>query len=230
MVGSDQRIGPPQNDVANKLVVLRHVPSVDDNTITAPTAIPLSSSSSTNPPWTDLNEPIQFIHHDRSVEPIQDPSRPQADIDHSSHPRQALLFRRQRTHLDPAPRRRAAFSSRVHLAIDSPHDVCFSVVTGRCLDRMIQATHLIGDSSLCQPPSTVACLDAYTAYPDACTTRYHRSLIARPTCTARYHHPLSFHHDQQPRSPDPTLTATLACRRGRGMITAAHADNRPRQH
>ncbi|KAL6003546.1 hypothetical protein ACLOJK_023778 [Asimina triloba] len=46
------------------------------------------------------------------------------------------------------------FSSRAHLVVDFSNAVCLTVVAGRCLDRMIQATHLICDASPCRPPLT----------------------------------------------------------------------------
>ncbi|KAL5979536.1 hypothetical protein ACLOJK_019441 [Asimina triloba] len=168
--GVRSSIGPPQNDVVNTLVVLQHVPSIDDNVVVAPTAMPSSSSSSKNPPWTDLNS------HPRSVKAASRHRSQQPPEISSSLP----------SPKNPPPSC-SAFSSRAHVAVDSPHDVCFFVVTSKCLDWMIQATHLIGNVSPCRSPSTIACLDACIACPDACTIRCHRSSIVRPACTARCH-------------------------------------------
>ncbi|KAL5975414.1 hypothetical protein ACLOJK_019736 [Asimina triloba] len=180
------------HDAVNKLVVLRHVPSVNDNAVAALTAMSLSLSSSMNPPWTDLNEPIQFVYHDRSVEPIPDPSRPKPTLITSAT--QGKLFSSVVDKPTSIPLRgfdliidHHTFSSRAHLADDSPHDVCFFIVTDKCLDQMIQATHLIGNASLCRPSLTTACPDACTACPDAYTTRCRRLPIVLPACIARCH-------------------------------------------
>ncbi|KAL6009478.1 hypothetical protein ACLOJK_022707 [Asimina triloba] len=46
---------------------------------------------------------IRAIHHDGDDEHIPNPSRPQADVDHSGHTRQIFLTRHQQIHLHPAP-------------------------------------------------------------------------------------------------------------------------------
>ncbi|KAL6000101.1 hypothetical protein ACLOJK_034779 [Asimina triloba] len=60
---------------------------------------------------------IQVVHHDRNIKAIPDPSRPQGDVDHSSHPRQARLLRHRRVCLHPAPVIAYFRSQRHHLSI-----------------------------------------------------------------------------------------------------------------
>ncbi|KAL5980476.1 hypothetical protein ACLOJK_028384 [Asimina triloba] len=111
-----------------------------------------------------------------------------------------------------------------------PKPSAFVVVTGRCLDRMIQATHLTGDACP-SPATTTTCLHRMLAplticpmpASDACTARRDACFIlllappAAAASTARLSCPFK-------------SAVTLARRRGSGTITAAHADDRPRQH
>ncbi|KAL6002718.1 hypothetical protein ACLOJK_022938 [Asimina triloba] len=61
-----------------------------------------SSPSLVNPSRRTAIAQIRAAYHLHNVDLISDPSIPQADADHSSHPWQARLCRRRRTHLHPA--------------------------------------------------------------------------------------------------------------------------------
>ncbi|KAL6006466.1 hypothetical protein ACLOJK_037420 [Asimina triloba] len=75
-----------------------------------------------------------------------------------------------------------ASSSKAHPAIDSTKVVCLAVIACRCLDRMIQATHLIGDASPTPLPSTASSIVA--AINAACVDYLHRLLpLVLTTCT-----------------------------------------------
>ncbi|KAL6001861.1 hypothetical protein ACLOJK_040425 [Asimina triloba] len=50
-----------------------------------------------------LHQAIRVIHHDGDNEHIPDPSRSQADVDHSGHTRRVFLARHQQLQLNPAP-------------------------------------------------------------------------------------------------------------------------------
>ncbi|KAL6009364.1 hypothetical protein ACLOJK_022593 [Asimina triloba] len=81
---------------------------------------------------------IQAIHHDRSVEPIQDLSRPQADVNHGCELEQtssSVADERDPDHF---------LIELISLSV-LPKLAASIVVIGRCLDP-IQATHLTGDS------------------------------------------------------------------------------------
>ncbi|KAL6005266.1 hypothetical protein ACLOJK_005828 [Asimina triloba] len=83
--------------------------------------------------------PIQVIHHDGNNEHILDPSRPQADDDHSGHTRQIFLTRHQQIHFHLAPIV-AHFKS-------EPYHYSIWIFRGHGLDRKIQAVHHTGHDS-----------------------------------------------------------------------------------
>ncbi|KAL6001173.1 hypothetical protein ACLOJK_006905, partial [Asimina triloba] len=96
-----------------------------------------------------------------SIEPIPDPSRPQADVDHSSHLRQACLLRRRRFHLHPPP-----ISSAPNYFVV----VAGKAWIGRSRPSITRAACRCNASARCEPDAT-ACIardDAYARLPIAC--------------------------------------------------------------
>ncbi|KAL5978924.1 hypothetical protein ACLOJK_018819 [Asimina triloba] len=219
-------------------------PLPSPSAVAAPTVIILVKTHQRGVP----HRAIQAIHHDHSIEPIPDPSRPQVDIDHNSHPRQARLLHRRRFHLHPPPVV-AHFKSRLNhllIYIFMDHSINFdlkSIITAATpiifilsqFCRRFQRSHLLHhrrrqvpgsghpgypSHRRCEPvPTTIDCRI------HRCHLRSHATASAR----RRLHHlvvrPTPPASIATARSKSPLhVSSTLARRRGCGTIIAAHTD------
>ncbi|KAL5980705.1 hypothetical protein ACLOJK_028614 [Asimina triloba] len=220
--GSD----PPQNHAANEPILFRHVSTIDDNAITAPIV---------NDAFVSLID--KPIIPDRHWSNLSHPSSPRC----RPHPRSGEAASRHRHQQPPdarhgsdrrsSQRRRAAFSSRANLAIDSDEANCFIVV---------------GKAWIGQSRSSIACVACRcttqsTAVPAIHHTSTAAAIIVFVATFAASHDavphqwsrlsPLPPSCPRNPCKPPPSLRPEHRQRRcGRGTITAVHADDRHRLH